>query len=61
MGVEALYFNTNITTGIVVAQARGVILLAGYRRGIPVINVTPLQVKQQIAGYGRGKRNRLLR
>ena len=60
MGVEALYFNTNITTGIVVAQARGVILLAGYRRGIPVINVTPLQVKQQIAGYGRAKKKQVI-
>ena len=60
MGVEALYFNTNITTGIVVAQARGVILLAGYRRGIPVINVTPLQVKQQIAGYGRAEKKQVI-
>ncbi|HBR09490.1 MAG TPA: crossover junction endodeoxyribonuclease RuvC, partial [Clostridiales bacterium] len=31
MAVEELFFNTNITTGISVAQGRGVILLAGYR------------------------------
>lgn len=60
MGVESLYFNTNITTGISVAQARGVILLAGYRQGLPVIDVTPLQVKQQIAGYGRAKKMQVI-
>lgn len=60
MGVETLYFNTNITTGIKVAQARGVILLAGYRRSIPVIGVTPLQVKQQLTGYGRANKNQVI-
>lgn len=60
MGVESLYFNTNITTGIAVAQARGVILLAGYRRNIPITHVTPLQVKQQIAGYGRADKAQVI-
>ena len=59
MGVESLYFNTNITTGIAVAEARGVILLAGYRRNLPVVDITPLQVKQQIAGYGRAEKKQV--
>lgn len=60
MGVETLYFNTNITTGIKVAQARGVILLAGYRQNVPIIPVTPLQVKQQMAGYGRATKKQVI-
>ena len=60
MGVESLYFNTNITTGIEVAQARGVILLAGYRQSVPAVNVTPLQVKQQLAGYGRAEKKQVI-
>lgn len=60
MGVETLYFNTNITTGIRVAEARGVILLAGCRRQVPVIGVTPLQVKQQLTGYGRAGKNQVM-
>ena len=55
-----MYFNTNITTGISVAQARGVILLAGYRQNLPVIDVTPLQVKQQMVGYGRAKKTQVI-
>ncbi len=60
MGVETLYFNTNITTGIKVAQARGVILLAGYRQSVPIVHVTPLQVKQQLTGYGRADKKQVI-
>ena len=60
MAVEELFFNTNITTGIKVAQARGVILLAGYRQNVPIIPVTPLQVKQQMAGYGRATKKQVI-
>ena len=60
MGVETLYFNTNITTGIKVAQARGVILLAGYRQNVPIIPVTPLQVKQAVVGYGRADKKQVM-
>jgi crossover junction endodeoxyribonuclease RuvC len=60
MGVETLYFNTNITTGIKVAQARGVILLAGYRQNVPIVPVTPLQVKQQLTGYGRADKRQVI-
>ena len=50
IAVEELFFNTNITTGISVAQARGVILLACYESGVPVFEYTPLQVKQAVVG-----------
>ena len=60
ISIEELFFNTNITTGIKVAQARGVILLAGYRQNVPIISVTPLQVKQQMAGYGRATKKQVI-
>lgn len=60
MGVETLYFNRNITTAIAVAQARGVILLAGYEAGLPILECTPLQVKQQVAGYGRAEKSQVI-
>lgn len=60
MAVEELFFNTNITTGISVAHGRGVILLAGYRAGIPVFEYTPLQVKQAVVGYGRAEKNQVI-
>lgn len=57
---EELFFNTNITTGISVAHGRGVILLAGYRAGIPISEYTPLQVKQAVVGYGRAEKNQVI-
>lgn len=58
MSIEELFFNTNITTGIAVAHARGVILLSAYRAGVQVFEYTPLQVKQAVVGYGRAEKIR---
>ena len=59
MAIEKLYFNTNTTTAIDVAQARGVILLAAQRQGAPVFEYTPLQVKQSVVGYGRAEKHQV--
>ncbi len=58
--VEELFFNTNITTGICVAQARGVILLACTQHHVPVFEYTPLQVKQAVVGYGRAEKQQVM-
>lgn len=60
ISVEELFFNTNITTGIAVSHARGVILLAAYQSGVPVYEYTPLQVKQAVAGYGRAEKRQVI-
>ena len=53
MAVEELFFNTNGKTAIVVAEARGIILLAARLAGVRIAEYTPLQVKQAVVGYGR--------
>lgn len=60
MSIEELFFNTNITTGIAVTHARGVILLSAYRAGVQVFEYTPLQVKQAVVGYGRAEKNQVI-
>ncbi|MCI8624052.1 MAG: crossover junction endodeoxyribonuclease RuvC [Provencibacterium sp.] len=60
VAVERLYFNSNQKTGIDVAQARGVILLAVTLAGIPVYEYTPLQVKQAVAGYGKAEKRQVM-
>ncbi|MCI0479436.1 crossover junction endodeoxyribonuclease RuvC [Candidatus Uhrbacteria bacterium] len=52
VAVETLYFQTNVRTAMKVGMARGVILLVIADAGIPLIEITPNQVKQGIAGYG---------
>lgn len=57
MAYEELFFYRNKKTAIKVAQARGVEVLAGARRQLPLYEYTPMQVKQAITGYGQaGKR-----
>ena len=60
MSIERLYFNTNTTTAIDVAQARGVILLAARQNNVAVSEYTPLQVKQSITGYGRAEKHQVM-
>lgn len=53
IAIEELFFSKNITTGIAVSEARGVILLTAYKRfGDEVYEYTPNQIKQAITGYG---------
>lgn len=60
VAVEELFFNTNITTGISVAEGRGVILLACFHAGVPIYEYTPLQVKQAVVGYGRAEKRQVI-
>ena len=60
VAVEELFFNTNITTGIRVAEARGVILLAAEQAGVEIFEYTPLQVKQAVVGYGRAEKRQVI-
>ncbi|MBQ9718927.1 MAG: crossover junction endodeoxyribonuclease RuvC [Clostridia bacterium] len=58
--VEELFFNTNQKTGIIVAEARGVILLACRQAGLPIHEYTPLQIKQAVVGYGRADKHQVI-
>lgn len=55
-GIEKLFFLRNVTNGIDVAHARGVILHALATRGMQIVEFTPLQVKQGITGNGFAKK-----
>ena len=60
LAIEKLYFNTNTTTAIDVAQARGVIILSAQNGGLNINEKTPLQVKQSVTGYGRAEKHQVM-
>ncbi len=60
LAIEKLYFNTNTTTAIDVAQARGVIILSAQERRLKIGEYTPLQVKQSVTGYGRAEKHQVM-
>ena len=53
ISVEELFFNQNITTGIAVAEARGVILCTAIQAVPRVYEFTPMQIKLSITGDGK--------
>ena len=60
MAIEKLYFQNNQKTAIEVAEARGVILRAAERCGVPVFEYTPLQVKSAVTGYGQAQKPQVM-
>jgi crossover junction endodeoxyribonuclease RuvC len=59
MGIEKLFFSTNQKTGIAVAESRGIILLSAQQKRIPIMEFTPLQVKNRICGYGKADKKQV--
>ena len=59
VAIEELFFGQNVTTGIGVAQSRGVILLALRQAGIPIFSYKPAQVKQSVVGYGNATKHQV--
>ncbi len=57
--VETLFFAKNTKTAIDVGQARGVILLTLFNNNVPSYDLTPLQVKQYISGYGKATKKQV--
>ena len=59
VAIEELFFGQNVTTGIGVAQSRGVILLAIRQAGLDVTSYKPMQVKQAVVGYGNATKHQV--
>ena len=59
VAIEELFFGQNVTTGIGVAQSRGVILLAIHQAGLQIHSYKPMQVKQAVVGYGNATKHQV--
>ncbi len=59
LALEELFFNRNVTTALSVGEARGVVLLAANKAGLPVVEFNPMLVKQAVVGYGRADKQQV--
>lgn len=57
--VEKLFYCKNQTTIIPVAEARGVIIMALEKYGVPAYEYTPMEVKQILTGFGRASKKQV--
>jgi len=56
VAVEELFFCNNAKTALIVGQARGVVLLTIKQNNLPLLEFTPLQVKQAVSTYGKASK-----
>ncbi len=57
--IEELFFGKNVTTGIKVAQARGVLLLSLAQLELPIAEYKPLSIKMTLTGYGSADKKQM--
>jgi crossover junction endodeoxyribonuclease RuvC len=61
VAVERLFFQANVRTAMSVGQASGLVLAAAAGAGCVVVQYTPGQVKQAVAGYGAAGKDQVQR
>ncbi|PIV90039.1 crossover junction endodeoxyribonuclease RuvC [Candidatus Gracilibacteria bacterium CG17_big_fil_post_rev_8_21_14_2_50_48_13] len=59
VGIEEVFFGKNVTTAMHVSHARGVIVEECARRGMPIAEFNPMQVKLRITGDGRADKKQV--
>ena len=58
MAIE-LFVARSLRSALLVGQARGVAILTAATHGLPVYEYSPMQVKQSVAGYGKGSKDQM--
>ena len=59
VSVEKLFFMQNITTGISVAEARGVCILVAKQEELPIFEYSPNEIKKTMTGYGHADKKQM--
>ncbi|HOO32499.1 MAG TPA: crossover junction endodeoxyribonuclease RuvC [Thermotogota bacterium] len=61
VSIEKLFFFKNVTTAMAVSEARGVIQLAAYQKGLPIFEYNPFEIKMAVTGNGRAEKGQVQR
>ncbi len=59
ISIEKLFFMQNITTGISVAEARGVVMLVAAQANLPIFEYSPNEIKKAMTGYGHADKKQM--
>lgn len=59
LAVEDVFFSRNVRTTVVLGHARGVVLLAGARAGITVVEYPPAEIKKAVVGTGAATKSQV--
>lgn len=59
VAIEDIFYGKNIKSLIKQGHVRGVAILAGALRHVPVFEYSPLEIKQAVVGYGRAEKSQV--
>ena len=59
IAIEDIFHGKNVKSLIKQGETRGVAILAGSHKGIPIFEYTPLEIKKAVCGYGRAEKNQI--
>ena len=59
IALEEVFFAKNVKTAFKIGQVIGIAMLAAQERKIPVFQITPLQAKMALTGYGRSSKKQI--
>ncbi len=61
VAIERVLFQTNVRTAMSVGQASGVVMAEAASRSLPVVEYSPNQVKDAVAGFGGADKEQVQR
>ncbi len=59
LAVEGVYHGPNVRTAVLLGHARGVIVLAGAARELPVAEYPPAEIKMAVTGSGNASKEQV--
>lgn len=59
IAIENVFFFKNLKTAMKVSEAKGIIMLLASKKKIRIIEVSPLEMKMAISGYGRASKSQI--
>lgn len=59
LAIETIFFNTNATSAMGVAEARGIVLYEAENAGLEIFEYGPQAVKVAVTGYGRASKEQV--
>jgi len=59
ISIEDIFCGKNVKSLIKQGETRGVAILAGSHKCIPIFEYTPLEIKKAVCGYGRAEKNQI--
>jgi crossover junction endodeoxyribonuclease RuvC len=61
LAIETLFFNANVKTALLVAEARGTILASARSKGLEIFEYSPQQIKTSVTGDGRSDKTSVIK